>query len=454
MADTTVHILILDEVGTPSLNKAASYTSFVSPSDNVRLLIISSKGALSDADKADSLAYVELATPTTNGLVEVEASALHAKHRIDRIYTKQEDLILRASLLRELLGIKNGLNYQDAILFRDKEAMKRIVKHAAFPVPSFARVYSPASILQFLQMEHLPIILKPTLGSASAGITVLRTDAELKKHLEKEFYERIDDKGKCMDYSASGDIIVEAFVDPATSKMYHVNGYAQNGALKIVWPFAYIQTNLGFTTGKAYGNVLIPQSDPKNAKLLEATEKVLKALPTVDHLIFHLELFETKRKASGAQEGGETTEFVLCEIAARRPGGSIGGLIGLAENYNFAEMEFRLSNGLPLRQDRSSVAPIVKHPNFSLGDLLIPRRIGKLLSIPGSVSLCPVSDVQYFPIAKSGTEYTGFHISTMNTAARLVVTMEDGSAEAVQAKLAEAQNWFDAEVRYEITLRQ
>jgi hypothetical protein len=118
--------------------------------------------------------------------------------------------------------------------------------------------------------------------------------------------------------------------------MYHVNGYAADGKIVYVWPFVYKNTNLGFTRGFDYGNRSIMKSEKQYEPLLKATQRILDCFNCPDHLIFHCELFENKN------------DFLLCEIAARKPGGSIGHLIDLLEGggNNFSEIEFRLYNGL------------------------------------------------------------------------------------------------------------
>jgi hypothetical protein len=167
--------------------------------------------------------------------------------------------------------------------------------------------------------------------------------------------------------------------------MCHVNGYARNGKLEIAWPFAYINTNLDFTTGSAYGNILIPPSDPRSTAMLAATQRLLSTLPTPDHLIFHLELFETVTTDSKADL--TRFEYVLCEIAARRPGGSIGPLITLAEGgpgagAGFPEMEFRLSVGLSPGVERKTISRFARgDKGFCVGDLIVPRRIGTLVKV-------------------------------------------------------------------------
>jgi phosphoribosylamine-glycine ligase len=202
-------ILILDEVSQSSIYQPVSYSKFIDDSDDVQLLLITNKA--SERDKLDCLQVVEIEHPTTNGLLELEAFRLNEMHGIDMIYTKQEDLILRASYLRKELNIHpEGLQPEDAIIFRDKALMKNHLKNRGLTVPQFARVYSPANILSFTQKHGFPVIVKPTLGSASAGIRILKDEVDCQNYLANEFYDRIDDQGKIMDYS--GDLIVEAFV--------------------------------------------------------------------------------------------------------------------------------------------------------------------------------------------------------------------------------------------------
>ncbi|KAJ3143926.1 hypothetical protein HK101_002944 [Irineochytrium annulatum] len=422
-------VLIIDDLGTPSLTKRSSYTDAINPGENVKLIVITSTGCLTSEDKSRCLDWAEVDHPSSNGKLELVAVRMHEKHGFDVIYTRQEDLILRASYLREMLGIKVGLLPDEARMFRDKFRMKEVLQEKGIGVPAFKRVFSPVDVIAFSRAHGYPVVIKPRFGSASANVKVLNTEEERDAYIEKEFYDLIDDYGKCMDYN--GDIVIEAF---QRGTMYHVNGYARSGALEIVWPFVYISTNLGFTSGKSYGNVLIPRSDDRYAKLIETTQKVLDGLPCREHLVFHLELFWC-----------EDGVLRLCEIAARRPGGSIGPLIQLAENgQNFPESEFRLSIGLPLKYDRKESGGVV-------ADLMVPLRIGTLVKMPAAED-CPVDGVTFIPIGKVGTVYKGFSITVMNTCARFVVAPRDGEQATVQEvteRLRKAQEWFDAAVLYE-----
>ncbi|TPX32728.1 hypothetical protein SmJEL517_g04234 [Synchytrium microbalum] len=425
-----MHVLIIDDNGGPSINNKSSYSAYIDELDDTRLSIITSKCGVSEDDKSKCFRTVEIDHIGSNGAMELAAEAIHKHLPIDIIYTKQEDLILRASHLRALLGLNSqgGLVAKDALLFRDKEAMKRHLSSTII-VPPFAKVFSPANVMQFVNEHGFPVIVKPTLGSASAGVDVLRNRADMEDYFINRFYGRIDEEGRCMDYS--GDMIVEKFLEGA--KMYHVNGYASDSKIVNVWPFCYISTNLQFTTGNAYGNVLIPTTDARHSRLVEITQRVLDNLPCPSHLMFHLELFEVDN------------DFVLCEIAARRPGGSIGPLIDVSESQPigwFAEYEFRSSLGLPSRRLCRA-----RQDQIPCGDLLIPLHVGTLTRVPSEP--CPIPGIEYKQIAQVGRVYTGFSINTMNTCARLIARGSSGtSAATIQDMLESAKKWLDHELQY------
>ncbi|KAJ3031210.1 UNVERIFIED_CONTAM: hypothetical protein HDU68_005816 [Siphonaria sp. JEL0065] len=448
---TPVNILVLHYTGGPSLNARASFSSFISSSDSVNLLVVCNR--ISDNDKKNCLAWAEVENPCTNGQVELTAWKMHKKYRVDFVYTQQEDLVLRAAQLRALFGLKKETElFPDAALcFRDKVRMKEVASQGGFKVPTFERVWSPANVIGFIDLHGYPVVVKPSLGSASASVVVLRNDDDRDQYLTNEFYSKIDENGKCMDYS--GDIIIETF---ARGQMVHVNGYAHNSEIKIVWPFKYINTNLGFTSGNAYGNILIPANTAHHAQLVNAAQRLLTILPCPTHLLFHLELFETVNRDGDF-------EYSLCEIAARRPGGSIGNLIEKTEVGGyiavssvdtvplFQEMEFRLSCGLGVRHDRESQSRYARGDSgYSVGDLIVPLRIGKLEAIPDAEK-CPVEGVQVIQVAKVGTEYAGFSINVMNTCVRFVVASkedENHTEDSVFEKLNLAQEWYNASVVY------
>lgn len=331
------------------------------------------------------------------------AQTLHQRHRIDRVYTKQEELIIRAAHLRKLLNIEQAesLYPEDAIPFREKYEMRRRADDGGFPSPKFKRILSPCDIVSFIQCYDYPVIVKPTLGCASAGVHVLRNQADRDSYLEHGFYSSLNDLDGELDHN--GDLIIETFVD---GEMFHVNGYSKRGQIESVWPFKYLKTNLDFTMGESYGNAIIPRSDITLWQgLLDSAKHILKIFPTPSDLFFHMELFQLKDRSKKSLSrltnipeklDEDKPIFILCEIAARRPGGSIGMLIDsfeLKQNPgwpSFPEYEFRVNVGLvPTVEPCALTRPnsifcsttSTKHTPV-IADLMIPLKIGKLVSLP------------------------------------------------------------------------
>ncbi|KNE69725.1 hypothetical protein AMAG_14270 [Allomyces macrogynus ATCC 38327] len=107
---TALNFLILDDADSQSVAGSVSFSSFVDPSVDANLFIITSrKAGVSATNKQQCIAYVELKCPTLDGSVEMIARGWHNEHTIYRIYCRQEDFLLRAAHLRWLLGIREGM---------------------------------------------------------------------------------------------------------------------------------------------------------------------------------------------------------------------------------------------------------------------------------------------------------------------------------------------------------
>ncbi|ORZ30502.1 ATP-grasp domain-domain-containing protein, partial [Catenaria anguillulae PL171] len=432
-----VNILILDDVGTPSVCRAQpTYSTFASPTE-ANLFIITSIGGLCPADKARATASCELAQPTTDGSLELIALAWHREYTIHHVYTPQEDLLIRAAGIRKLLGIRSGMSVETAVAFRDKALMKQIAVNNGIPTTAFQRLQSPSDLLSLVSHVGLPVIVKPTLGSASAGIRVLRTQADVGQYLRSEFFRgRVSDESGQFDVPA--DIVAEAFLPPDVP-MYHVNGLIENGKVVGLWAFGYISTNLAFTQGKPYGNkAILPRDDPvlykelvsTTERVLDAFQKELGGVPL--NTAFHCELFRVDTNSNPV--------LVLCEVASRRPGGSITSLMDAMQSNNslpFAHVEFRSFIGLPHPK-------IQLAPNVCAADLLIPHKpMSIMLSMPNPAAF-PFSDtIKYIPSRcyPSGRAYRGYCVGLLNTVARfrVVGTM---SLSAMETQLQLAHEWF------------
>ena len=422
-------ILILDDGQTTSIIAEHSWSDLINEDENVDLYIFTSTGALSEKDRSSPRvkAHKEVLHPTSDGALELWALQMHRLHSFTHIYTKNEDLIIRAAHLRTLLNIKTGLSAEQVQAYREKVHMKELASRGGFPVPPFARLLAPIDLIGFTENHGYPVIVKPTLGCAVSGFHIISNEEELHLFLSSKLFSCIDINQR-MDLV--GELMVEAFMP---GHMYHVNGIARNGRITHVWPFAYLHTCLEFAKyGVAYGNSSVPRSDPLFDRLSNAAQRLLNILPTPeDCLVFHLELFENHLSKD---------DFVLCEVAARAPGGSITHLIDLLSFPNhptdsFARLDFRASVSLP-------IPPFIpeEDQNRVITDLVIPRKSGKLMYIPRQ---CPIANLIYVPLAnvEKPTIYDKYDANALNSACRLTAysTSMDEGRELVEKGL----EWFD-----------
>jgi hypothetical protein len=144
-------VLIVDERHVLLKIGDHSWSDFIDDDDDVELYIFTSSDALTEKDKSCSRirAYKEIPHPTTDGTLELWAYEMHKKHSFTHIYTKNEDLIIRAAHIRSLLGIKTGLTAELVPGYREKVRMKELASQGGFPVPPFARLYAPADLIGF-----------------------------------------------------------------------------------------------------------------------------------------------------------------------------------------------------------------------------------------------------------------------------------------------------------------
>lgn len=427
-------VLILDDAQITSIIKEHSWSDYVDNDEDIDLFIFTSQGSLSEKDKTNRhvRAFQEVPHPTTDGTLELWAVDMHRKYSFTHIYTKNEDLVIRAAHLRSLLNIKTGLLADQVQAYREKVQMKEIASRRGFPVPPYMRLLAPADLIGFIEKHGYPVVIKPTLGCAVSGLHLISNEGELRTFLESKLFACIDISQR-MDLV--GEFIVEGFM---RGRMFHVNGLALNGRIVRIWPFAYLHTCFEFAQhGTAYGNSSIPRKNPLFSRLHIAAQRLLDILPTPsDYLIFHLELYENIDKHPSDDD------FVLCEIAARAPGGSITALIDLLsftdDNESFARLDFRASVSLPI----PSLIEEKKQDDEQkvITDLIVPRKPGKLMFMPRT---CPIPNLIYIPLADVNTPtiYKQYDCNAMNSACRFIATTNtmDEGRELVEI----GYNWFN-----------
>jgi len=425
-------VLIIDDCQEQLYIATHPWSDLIDEDDDIDLYVLTSTGALSEKDKSCSRirAYKEIDHPTTDGTLELWAFEMHKKHSFTHVYTKSEDLMIRAAHLRSLFNITTGLTAETIPFYREKVQMKELASQNGFPVPPFARLYAPSDLLGFIAKHGYPVVTKPTVGCATSGLNLIKDEAELETFLSTTLFKSIDTDQR-MDLV--GEFLVEGFMPGC---MYHVNGIAKNGQLIHAWPFSYLHTCLDFRKdGSTYGNAFIPQSDPRHDRLLKTTQRILDILPSPsDGLAFHLELYENMNENRLPDD-----DYVLCEIAGRAPGGSITHLMDLVsfsgdEKQSFARLDFRVSVSLPI-----PTIPDVNE-NKVITDLMVPRRVGKPMFMPQE---CPIANLKYIPVTDldNPTVYGDYEFNGLNVTCRFIAqteTMEEG-----RELVEKGYEWFE-----------
>jgi len=298
------------------------------------------------------------------------------------IIALKEDDLLVAAQLRQEWGCA-GLSPAQLLPYRDKLAMSRRIASAGLAVPAFTRVRNAAAVRAFGDRHGWPVIVKPRIGSSSAGVS--RLDGPAGPHR--------------LDFESHGPLMAQAF---DTRQIYHVDGYFDGAALGPYRASRYLNTCLGFRDGSALGSV-----EEDNPDLVRAigtfSSRVLAALsdrPTV----FHLELFVDRDRGDcaflevGARAGGAEIPFVWREI----------------HGYDLMEAAFRLALGKPPRPWPATLAA----PGGEVGGWLLapapaarPCRIteaGSMLGrTPGPYAEAMLRPGEILPAADAYYEHVG-----------------------------------------------
>lgn len=317
----------------------------------------------------------------TDDLAEVTAAVdgLARRHGApDRIVALKEDDLLVGAALREKWEVP-GPRVDDLLPFRDKFLMATRMAKAGVTVPAFALVPDAEAVREFAERAGWPVIVKPTIGSSSAGVV------------------RLDGPGDLSGLSFDeGPRLAQVF-NP--HQIYHVDGIFTGERLLVVRPSRYVNNCLAFRSGGILGS--IEESDEElRAIIADFTLRAMRALSD-RALVFHLETFVDADTGScaflevGARVGGAETPFIWREV----------------HGHDLMETAFRIQLGLRIREEVPRIGEEVG------GYLLIPTpasrpcRITEITPMVGrypglyAETLLTVGDV--LPDADSYYEHVG-----------------------------------------------
>jgi biotin carboxylase len=255
--------------------------------------------------------------------------------------------------------------------------MCQAVDAAGLRVPGFAAVNDRRSVLALAESVGWPLVLKPRIGSSSAGVTVVTGPDDL------------------ADVPFDQPMLAQAF-NP--HPIHHVDGLFDGGKL-VHWRVSrYVNTCLGFREGTFLGSV--EQDDPQVNQAVESAATAFLGALTDAATPFHLEVF--------VEPGPDGMTCSFLEVGARVGGAEIPFIWRDLHGYDPMRAAFDLQMGRALRSEREGPdtgevggwllvpAPAARPCRITEATSMVGRRPGpyaEALLSPGEV--LPAADAYY-----------------------------------------------------------
>jgi biotin carboxylase len=343
-----------------------------------------------------------------SGEVQRAARRLARAWEPDHVASSSEYDLIRAAVLRERCGLA-GQGVASALAYRDKFRMRAAALAGGMRVPAFAGVRTHAEVLGFAERAGFPVVLKPRLGTGTAGITVVRSGRDLAGLAGQAWRRR----------PGPGRLVVEEYVD---APMYHVDGMCLAGKVVHCWPSRYSAGALDDVAGgRPRTSIMLAAEDPLRRRLQAWAAQLVGVFPHAGAGFgFHVELWVPNDGVP-----------VLCEVAARAATEMIVGTYERAFGVNLYRESFRVQAGLP-----PHLASQPASPGCYTGWVCFLAAGGTFW--PPATAGMP-SAVFFEVLMQPGQRYERASAVT-NVAARAVV--QGATAEEAAGQLAELTRWW------------
>ncbi|MEV7401149.1 ATP-grasp domain-containing protein [Streptomyces sp. NPDC091267] len=270
---------------------------------------------------ASPLAEAAFAHPKCDVIKSVEAFSIdelerlakeiHANKPVHGVTTYSEYHTVHAASVARSLGLP-GMSVEGALNARHKHRTRLTLQDTDVRQPRFVAVADPKDMVAAVREIGFPCVVKPSDGTASLHVLLLRNDQELTDYLAD--LAKVDDYGRGV--TRIPEIVVEEFVE---GELVSVEACVLQGG-EIV--------NLGITDRNLSGfpyfiemGLTYFRGHPLEEELFTMNEKVLKGLG-VDFGFIHAEYIL-------AADGP-----VLCEVNGRLTGGIVPQLMELSSGVN------------------------------------------------------------------------------------------------------------------------
>uniref|UniRef100_A0AAU1LRK5 ATP-grasp domain-containing protein n=1 Tax=Streptomyces sp. NBC_00148 TaxID=2903626 RepID=A0AAU1LRK5_9ACTN len=239
------------------------------------------------------------------------AKEINAQKPVHGVMTYSEYHTVHAASVARSLGLP-GMSVEGALNARHKHRTRLTLEKTDVRQPRFVSVADPKDMAAAVHEIGFPCVVKPSDGTASLHVLLLRDDQELTDYLAE--LAKVDDYGRGV--TRIPEIVVEEFVE---GELVSVEACVlQSGEI----------VNLGITDRNLSGfpyfiemGLTYFRGHPLQDELFAMNEKVLKGLG-VDFGFIHAEYI--------LAEGGP----VLCEVNGRLTGGIVPQLMELSSGVN------------------------------------------------------------------------------------------------------------------------
>jgi hypothetical protein len=347
----------------------------------------------------------------SSGLIELRAVELYQKYQYKQVIALNEWDILRAGQIRDRFGLK-GQGVESATIFRNKVKMKEHAQKSgvSIRIPAFKEIYHPFELIDFIDQQGYPIVVKPLAGAGSRNTEKINNHTELERFLE---------------HPLIYPFLAEEFID---GDMYHIDGLVLQGEIVFIWPSKYINGCLAYQDSKYLGSYALDEENPLRIRLQEATRELLQLFPTPEHTTFHAEIFHTP-----------DDQFYFCEIASRTGGAKVNESIERAFGINLSKLWARaLCGHVP---DLEQFKGIKKR--IATGFVLLPPKAGTIAKINKNVPFEWVIQQEYN--ADVGDTFYGAKRSVDQIA---LFTVRGDSEHQVVERIDQVAQWFEQETIY------
>ncbi|MEN0083761.1 MAG: hypothetical protein AAGC66_03235 [Leifsonia sp.] len=333
------------------------YRDWIDSARRVVLVTTESSVTPIPASRADQLAGYDDVLIVPDSIPESQLESVGAElakhHRVEKVIALSEADLLVAARIRAASGI-DGPTERELLLFRDKGVMKSRLLAEGVPVLPSVIARDVSDIQGFAHDFGYPIVVKPTRGSGSVGVTVIDSSLAL---------DVVRVKGSIDFITDPHNGLVEPYIE---HELFHVDGLVRSGEVVYSWVSSQGHSScLGMRLGRNLRSAILDPDDERAAGLRALAVRALHALGVAATSLFHAEIFSTP-------EG-----YFINEIAARGGGGRIGDMIRAASGVYLPEEYVRAETASHPREDSDRTLK-----SHSAGLLLVPRRSGVVQRVP------------------------------------------------------------------------